>query len=139
MPKGKQVAWITIPHRLTCPLWQTTAYMILGDLRRMFCLRQTTLATLAVSRVLLSRSDVHADPVPVHYTDPKTGLFHVGYLYSSDNSSGAAGATTDNLVTYRDVNPGEPLFISPGGINDPVLFSPLLKHKGTETNVHIDR
>jgi len=58
----------------------------------------------------------------VHYTDPKTGLFHVGYLYSSDNISGAAGATTDNLVTYRDVNPGEPLFISPGGINDPVLY-----------------
>lgn len=57
----------------------------------------------------------------VHYTDPKTGLFHVGYLYSSDNTSGAAGATTDDLVRYHDVNPGEePLFIKPGGINDPL-------------------
>ena len=60
----------------------------------------------------------------MHYTDPKTGLFHVGYLYSSDNSSGAAGAVTDDLVTYRDVNPGEPLFIRPGGFNDPVISTP---------------
>jgi beta-fructofuranosidase len=58
----------------------------------------------------------------VHYTDPKTGTFHVGYLYGSENSSGAAGALTDDLVTYRDVNPGEPLFIRPGGINDPVML-----------------
>lgn len=56
----------------------------------------------------------------MHYTDPKTGLFHVGYLYSSDNTSGAAGATTDDLVTYRDVKPDEPLFIKPGDINDPL-------------------
>jgi hypothetical protein len=122
MPKGKQVAWTTTPRLLTCPLWQTTASMILGDLRRTFFLRRTTLEILAVSRVLLRRKDLHADRRQVHYTDPKTGLFHVGYLYSSDNTSGAAGATTDNLVTYRDVNPGEPLFISPRGINDPVLY-----------------
>jgi hypothetical protein len=65
-------------------------------------------------------------------------------LYSSDNSSGAAGATTDNLVTYRDVNPGEPLFISPGGINDPVLFPSLStmvfrQAQATEANVRVNR
>lgn len=67
----------------------------------------------------------------MHYTDPKTGLFHVGYLYSSDNSSGAAGAVTDNLVTYRDVKPGEPLFISPGGINDPVWLARVFERSKT--------
>ncbi|KAH8897614.1 Arabinanase/levansucrase/invertase [Thozetella sp. PMI_491] len=51
----------------------------------------------------------------MHYTDHDTGLFHVGYLYN-----GAAGATTDDLITYHDLNPsGEP-FIRAGGINDPV-------------------
>ncbi|KAM0561070.1 hypothetical protein ACHAPJ_003571 [Fusarium lateritium] len=51
----------------------------------------------------------------MHYTDPKTGLFHVGYLHE-----GAAGATTDDLVTYRDLNPGSAPFIRAGGLNDPV-------------------
>ncbi|KAK5136449.1 hypothetical protein LTR08_003094 [Meristemomyces frigidus] len=51
----------------------------------------------------------------MHYTDPQTGLFHVGYLHN-----GAAGATTDDLVTYTDVNPDDPTFIRAGGKNDPV-------------------
>ncbi|KAF2717515.1 glycoside hydrolase family 32 protein [Polychaeton citri CBS 116435] len=58
----------------------------------------------------------------MHYSDPNTGLFHFGYLYSSDETSGAAGATTDDFVTYRDVNdnPKGPIFIEPGGKNDPI-------------------
>ncbi|KAK8214821.1 hypothetical protein M8818_002404 [Zalaria obscura] len=56
----------------------------------------------------------------MHYTDPATGLFHVGYLYSGDGgNSGAAGATTDDMVTYHDVST-DPMFIRAGGINDPV-------------------
>lgn len=51
----------------------------------------------------------------MHYTDPKTGLFHVGYGYL-----GASGATTDDLVTYQDLNPDGAPFIKPGGINDPI-------------------
>jgi beta-fructofuranosidase len=50
----------------------------------------------------------------MHYTDPSTGLFHVGYLHN-----GAAGATTYDLVTYVDVNT-DPTFIRAGGINDPI-------------------
>ncbi|TKA66091.1 hypothetical protein B0A55_11435 [Friedmanniomyces simplex] len=50
----------------------------------------------------------------MHYTDPNTGLFHVGYLHD-----GAAGATTSDLVRYVDVNE-DPTFIRSGGINDPV-------------------
>ncbi|KAK5685977.1 hypothetical protein LTS10_002090 [Elasticomyces elasticus] len=53
----------------------------------------------------------------MHYTGschPSTGLFHVGYLHN-----GAAGATTDDLVRYTDVN-DDPTFIRSGGINDPV-------------------
>ncbi|MCJ1440193.1 MAG: hypothetical protein MMC23_000676 [Stictis urceolatum] len=51
----------------------------------------------------------------MHYTDPQTGLFHVGFLYS-----GASGATTGDLVTYTDLNSeGEP-FVRAGGKNDPV-------------------
>ncbi|KAF5026128.1 hypothetical protein F66182_1776 [Fusarium sp. NRRL 66182] len=53
----------------------------------------------------------------MHYTDPKTGLFHVGFLH---NSNGATGATTDDLVTYYDINPGSNPFIRPGGVNDPL-------------------
>ncbi|KAI0181145.1 glycoside hydrolase family 32 protein [Hypoxylon sp. FL1284] len=49
----------------------------------------------------------------MHYTDPETGLFHVGWLHQ-----GAAGATTDDLVTYRDVNPDGAPFIVAGGTND---------------------
>ncbi|XPS76559.1 Beta-fructofuranosidase [Ascochyta lentis] len=51
----------------------------------------------------------------MHYTDPKTGLFHVGYLHE-----GASGATTSDLVTYSDLNPDSSPFIRAGGINDPV-------------------
>ncbi|KAF7559978.1 hypothetical protein G7046_g4165 [Stylonectria norvegica] len=51
----------------------------------------------------------------MHYTDPATGLFHVGWLHD-----GAAGATTDDLVTYHDVNPDGAPFIVSGGINDPI-------------------
>ncbi|TKX22694.1 glycosyl hydrolase-like protein 3 [Elsinoe australis] len=51
----------------------------------------------------------------MHYTDPHTGLFHVGFLHL-----GASGATTSDFITYQDLNPnGEP-FIRPGGINDPI-------------------
>ncbi|KAJ4316120.1 hypothetical protein N0V94_005608 [Neodidymelliopsis sp. IMI 364377] len=51
----------------------------------------------------------------MHYTDPETGLFHVGYLHE-----GASGATTGNLVTYTDLNANSEPFIRAGGINDPV-------------------
>ena len=89
----------------------------------MSCPLPATLVIPAVScyrDVTTFRSRTYS--VQVHYTDPKTGLFHVGYLYSSEKtgSSGAAGATTDDLVTYRDIHPGEPLFIKPGGKNDPL-------------------
>ena len=50
----------------------------------------------------------------MEYTDPHTGLFHVGYLHN-----GAAGATTDDLVHYVDVAQ-DPVFITAGGENDPV-------------------
>ncbi|THD00262.1 hypothetical protein EYZ11_000312 [Aspergillus tanneri] len=53
----------------------------------------------------------------MHYTDPTTGLFHVGYLH---NGSGISVAITDNLTTYHDLNPGGVQSIVPGGINDPV-------------------
>ncbi|EON97488.1 putative extracellular invertase protein [Phaeoacremonium minimum UCRPA7] len=51
----------------------------------------------------------------MHYTDAETGLFHVGWLHS-----GAAGATTDDLVTYHDLNPDGAPFIVAGGVNDPI-------------------
>ncbi|PNS15634.1 hypothetical protein CAC42_4086 [Sphaceloma murrayae] len=51
----------------------------------------------------------------MHYTDPSTGLFHVGYLYL-----GASGATTPDFIHYTDLNPNGDPFIRPGGINDPV-------------------
>ncbi|KAK4552098.1 hypothetical protein LTR86_010634 [Recurvomyces mirabilis] len=50
----------------------------------------------------------------MHYTDPTTGLFHVGYLHN-----GAAGAKTSDLITWTDVAE-DPTFIRAGGINDPV-------------------
>ena len=56
----------------------------------------------------------------MHYTDPQTGLFHVGFLYTSNTTGGAAGATTDDLVTYQDTNPDDVHFIVSGGINDPI-------------------
>jgi beta-fructofuranosidase len=52
----------------------------------------------------------------MHYTDPATGLFHVGYLHE-----GASGATTDNLVTYNDLNENSEPFIRAGGLNDPLF------------------
>lgn len=51
----------------------------------------------------------------MHYTDPETNLFHVGYLHL-----GASGATTSDLVTYTDLNPNSEPFIRAGGINDHV-------------------
>lgn len=65
---------------------------------------------------VLPPSDQIGDPC-MHYADPETGLFHVGWLF---NGSGASGATTDDLVTYRDLNPAGAQTILPGGINDPV-------------------
>jgi beta-fructofuranosidase len=53
----------------------------------------------------------------MHYTDPETQLFHVGYLH---DGSGATGATTDDFVTYIDVNVNSENFIRAGGKNDPV-------------------
>lgn len=51
----------------------------------------------------------------MHYTDPETGLFHVGWLHL-----GAAGATTDDLVTYKDLNANGAPFIEAGDVNDPI-------------------
>ncbi|KAL7626507.1 hypothetical protein AAE478_003279 [Parahypoxylon ruwenzoriense] len=51
----------------------------------------------------------------MHYTDPETGLFHVGWLHG-----GASGATTDDLVTYYDLNSDGQPFIAAGGKNDPI-------------------
>lgn len=50
------------------------------------------------------------------YPDPTTGLFHAGWGVSS----GASGATTDDLVTYYDLNADGAPFIVPGGLNDPI-------------------
>jgi beta-fructofuranosidase len=62
----------------------------------------------------------------MHYTDPATGLFHVGYLHL-----GASGATTNDLVTYKDLNPNSAPFIRAGGINDPVaVFDGSVIEKG---------
>jgi beta-fructofuranosidase len=62
----------------------------------------------------------------MHYTDPSTGLFHVGYLHE-----GASGATTSDLVTYTDLNPNSEPFIRAGGINDHVaVFDGSVIEKG---------
>lgn len=53
----------------------------------------------------------------MHYTDPATGLFHVGYLHDGD---GASAATTDDFITYTDLNANSGQSIRAGGINDPV-------------------
>lgn len=55
------------------------------------------------------------DPCMI-YPDPTTGLFHAGWGVSS----GASGATTDDLVTYYDLNADGAPFIVPGGLNDPI-------------------
>ncbi|KAM0243318.1 hypothetical protein ACHAPO_000163 [Fusarium lateritium] len=80
----------------------------------------STLANLTIYNTWRPRAHVLpptgqiGDPC-MHYTDPKTGLFHVGFLHE-----GASGATTDDLVTYKDLNPGGAPFIRAGGLNDPV-------------------
>lgn len=56
----------------------------------------------------------------MQYTDPSTGLFHAGYLYSATpQDSGAAAGTTADLTTYQDVSE-DPTFIRSGGKNDPL-------------------
>ncbi|KAE8145138.1 glycosyl hydrolase [Aspergillus avenaceus] len=52
-----------------------------------------------------------------HYSDPATGLFHVGFLH---NGTGIAAVYTDDLVHYRDVNPNGDYVIVAGGANDPL-------------------
>ncbi|KAL2815401.1 glycosyl hydrolase [Aspergillus cavernicola] len=52
-----------------------------------------------------------------HYNDPATGLFHVGFLH---NGTGISSVFTDDLVTYRDVNPDGGYIIVAGGPNDPL-------------------
>lgn len=55
------------------------------------------------------------DPCMI-YPDPTTGLFHAGWGVSN----GASGATTDDLVTYYDLNADGAPFIVSGGLNDPL-------------------
>lgn len=58
---------------------------------------------------ILPPSGKIGDPC-MHYTDPKTGLFHVGWLHD-----GIAGATTDDLATYTDLRPdGNPSIVAGG-------------------------
>lgn len=64
-----------------------------------------------------------------HYVDAETGTFHISWLF---NGNGAAGATTDDLVTYTDLNADGAPFIVPGGLNDPVAV-----FDGTVINVGI--
>ncbi|ORX94365.1 glycosyl hydrolase [Clohesyomyces aquaticus] len=64
-----------------------------------------SLATAASSLVSLAPTN----------SNPSTGLFHVGYLHE-----GGSGATTDDLVTYIDLNPNSAPFIRARGINDPI-------------------
>ncbi|OJI96862.1 hypothetical protein ASPVEDRAFT_78611 [Aspergillus versicolor CBS 583.65] len=52
-----------------------------------------------------------------HYNDPATGLFHVGFLH---NGTGISSVYTDDLVTYRDINPNGGYIIVAGGPNDPL-------------------
>ncbi|KAJ5385404.1 Concanavalin A-like lectin/glucanases superfamily [Penicillium concentricum] len=66
---------------------------------------------------LLPPSGKIGDPCG-QYTDPKTGLFHVGWLHD-----GIAGATTDDLATYKDLNPNGAPSIIAGGRMTPLLFS----------------
>ncbi|KAK6071530.1 hypothetical protein SCUP234_09641 [Seiridium cupressi] len=63
-----------------------------------------------------------------HYVDTETGSFHIGFLHN-----GAAGAITDDLVTYTDLNPDGAPFIKAGGLNDPVAV-----FDGTVINAGID-
>lgn len=51
----------------------------------------------------------------MQYTDPNTGLFHVGWLHN-----GISAAITDDMATYRDVNTNGTPSIIAGGENDPV-------------------
>ncbi|PIG69066.1 hypothetical protein AARAC_008697 [Aspergillus arachidicola] len=52
-----------------------------------------------------------------HYNDPKTGWFHVQYLY---NGTGIAGVQTDDLVYYYDINENGNYTGVAGGANDPL-------------------
>ncbi|KAH9830383.1 glycoside hydrolase family 32 protein [Teratosphaeria destructans] len=62
----------------------------------------------------------HTGDPCAHFYDPADGSFHVGYLFSAGvGPSGIAGAITDDLVTYFDVDEN-PTIIYNGGINDPV-------------------
>ncbi|KAF3001701.1 hypothetical protein E8E14_000211 [Neopestalotiopsis sp. 37M] len=63
-----------------------------------------------------------------HYVDAETGTVHFGWLHD-----GASGATTDDLVTYRDLNADGAPFIEAGGLNDPVAV-----FDGTVINVGVD-
>lgn len=82
----------------------------------------STLANFSIFETWRPRSHVLpafgqiGDPC-MHYTDPETGLFHVGYLH---DGTGASGATTDDFVTYTDLNDNSANFILAGGKNDPI-------------------
>ncbi|PYH77596.1 wild-type from A Japonicus in complex with glucose [Aspergillus uvarum CBS 121591] len=85
----------------------------------------TNLSTLPNNTLFhLWRPRAHILPVEgqigdpcAHYTDPATGLFHVGFLHDGE---GIAGATTANLATYTDTSGNGSFLIQPGGKNDPV-------------------
>ncbi|KAI4594714.1 hypothetical protein KJ359_007517 [Pestalotiopsis sp. 9143b] len=62
-----------------------------------------------------------------HYVDAETGTVHFGWLHA-----GASGATTDDLVTYKDLNANGAPFIEAGGLNDPVAV-----FDGTVINVGV--
>ncbi|KAB8199523.1 glycosyl hydrolase [Aspergillus parasiticus] len=52
-----------------------------------------------------------------HYNDPKTGWFHVQYLY---NGTGIVGVQTDDLVYYYDIDENGNYTSVAGGANDPL-------------------
>lgn len=73
-----------------------------------------------------------------HYTDPQTGSFHVGYLWNTTTEEvtspgGITACKTDDLVTYRDVNPLAAKVITEGGKNDPLgVFDGSVVSKGID-------
>lgn len=54
----------------------------------------------------------------LHYTDPQTGTYHVGYLWNVA-PQGPTSCQTNDMVTYEGC---EVHTISPGGPNDPLAF-----------------
>lgn len=54
----------------------------------------------------------------LHYTDPQTGTYNVGYLWNV-SPQGPTNCQTNDLVTYSGC---EVHTISPGGANDPLAF-----------------